>query len=39
LLDIINIRETDWEEIRCTRRIVSGDDLVKEERDLRISKI
>lgn len=29
LLDIINIRETDWEEIRWTRRIVSGDDLVK----------
>ena len=25
LLHIINIRETDWEEIRWTRRIVSGD--------------
>lgn len=33
-LVIINIRETDWEEIRWTRRIVSGDDLVKKEQGL-----
>jgi hypothetical protein len=39
LLDIINIRGTDWEEIRWTRRIVSGDDLVKKEWDLRMSKL
>ncbi|KAH8601115.1 hypothetical protein B0O99DRAFT_608000 [Bisporella sp. PMI_857] len=29
VLHIINIRQTDWEEIRWTKRIVSGDDLVK----------
>jgi len=28
-LQVINIRETDWEEIRWTKRIVSGDDLAK----------
>lgn len=28
-LQVINIRETDWEEIKWTKRIVSGDDLVK----------
>lgn len=38
-LDIISIRGTNWEEIRWTRRIVSGDDLVKKERDLRVSKL
>ena len=30
MLDIVHIRETDWEEIRWTRRIVSGDDSVKQ---------
>lgn len=39
LLEIINIRGTDWEEIRWTRRIVSGDDLSKKEKDLRKSKL
>jgi len=29
ILHIINIRETDWEEIKWTKRIVSGDDLLK----------
>lgn len=33
-LEIINIRETDWEEIRWTCRIVSGNNLVKKEREL-----
>jgi hypothetical protein len=33
LLNIINIRETDWEEIRWTKRIVSGDDLAKRMQD------
>jgi hypothetical protein len=38
-LDIINIRQTDWEEIRWTRRIVSGDNLVKQERELHVPRL
>jgi len=32
-LQVINIRETDWEEIKWTRRIVSGDDFAKKEKE------
>lgn len=37
-VEIINIRETDWEEIRWTRRIVSGDNLVKRETELCVQR-
>jgi hypothetical protein len=33
-LQLINIRETDWEEIRWTRRIVSGDPLAMRKENL-----
>jgi hypothetical protein len=33
LFHIINIRETDWEEIRWTKRIVSGDCSIADKED------
>jgi hypothetical protein len=33
-LEVINIRETDWEEIKWTKRIVSGDGLGEKVKDL-----